>query len=98
MSPADHRYTVTLTDSTHVHLPSPRVFYRDNDGEAMKYAERELRRHRRVHGEHARFDGWRLRKAVPGVQGGQLIAEVRPGYDSRNVQDQRNYRGDLPPF
>jgi hypothetical protein len=96
--PDSHRYTVTLTDSAHGTLPNVRVFYRDDDQAAMDFAERELRRHRNIHGRSARFDGWRLRKAVSGVFNGRLIAEVRPGYDSRTVRDERNDPSDLPPF
>ena len=96
--PSDHRYVITLTSSQHMALPKPRVLYRETDHAAIDAAERELRFHRHTLGDQATYDGWRLRRFDPGTSGGHLVAEVRPGYDSRKVAASRPGQSGAPPF
>lgn len=94
----DGRYRITLTDHTHQERPRSRIIYRGSDAEALDAAERELRRHLNVHGQHAMFDGWRLSVATRERPFWRVIAEVRPGYDSRTVPTARNGDPGVPPF
>src|SRR5215468_2574728 len=94
----DTRYTITLTSSNPLTLPNPRVVFRPNDETAIADAERLLRHHGIVWGDQAVYDGWRLRKSVPGNRDGALVAEVRPGYDSRTAKADRASNPDQPPF
>lgn len=93
-----HRYIITLTSTDPRTLPRPRVMWRDDDQAAIDAAVRELRRHRNIYATATRFDGWRVRKSTPGNRDGVLIAEVRPGYDSRKVATQRASQSRTPPF
>lgn len=94
----DNRYLITLTSSTPGQLVKVRIIYRPDDATALDAAERELRRHQRVWGDQAIYDGWRLRMSTKDHPKGKLIAEVRPGYDSRDVHPDRNGDSDIPPF
>jgi len=82
----DRRYIISLTDSTHKVLAIARAVYRRSDDEAMDAAERELRRHRNSLGLYACYDGWRLTVKLPPHWTTHIVAEVRPGYDSRAPQ------------
>lgn len=95
---ADQRYSITLTSSDPKQLPKVRVLYRDDDAAAIDAAERELRRHKRAWGDKAVFDGWRVRMSTKDNFKGKLVAEVRPGYDSRTMDNDRDDDSDVPPF
>lgn len=94
----ENRYSITLTSSAPGQLPKVRIVYRADDAAAIDAAERELRRHRNVWGANAVFDGWRLRMSTKDNFKGRLIAEVRPGYDSRTVDHDSDNNSDVPPF